>query len=49
MDTLGYLGIGYGLAWLAFAGYLLSIARRQKSLERRVQQLQGRREEQPRG
>lgn len=34
-----YLGLGYAAVWVAVAGYLLSINRRQKRLEERMEKL----------
>jgi CcmD family protein len=42
MDNLGFLGIAYAFVWLALGAYLLSIMRRQKSLERRIEDLKKR-------
>jgi CcmD family protein len=39
VDNLGFLGIAYGLVWLAIAAYLFSIVRRQRALERRMESL----------
>ena len=36
---LAYLGIGFALAFLGIFGYAISIARRQKSLETRMEDL----------
>lgn len=36
---LGYLGIGYAIVWIVLFGYVLSIQRRQKELERRIEEL----------
>jgi len=36
---LAYLGIGFGLAFLGIFGYVISIARRQKSLDTRMEAL----------
>lgn len=37
-----FLAIGYALLFLAFLGYLASISARQRRLEDRLEQLQGR-------
>lgn len=36
---LAYLGVGYGLAFLALAGYLTHLARRQRALTKKVDDL----------
>lgn len=36
---LAYLGIGYALAFLGVLAYLISIARRQRALEKRIEGL----------
>jgi len=36
---LAYLGIGFALAFLGILGYVISIARRQKSLDTRMEAL----------
>ncbi|MBW3587807.1 MAG: CcmD family protein [Actinobacteria bacterium] len=36
---LAYLGIGFALAFLGIFGYVISIARRQKSLDTRMEAL----------
>lgn len=38
MSELGYLAAAYLLTGAAFGAYLLSLARRQRSLERRLRQ-----------
>ncbi|MGH2767820.1 MAG: CcmD family protein [Actinomycetota bacterium] len=45
MSRLGYLGVAYALAWLAIVGYLVSLARRQASLERRIEHMRSQQEE----
>lgn len=40
MSALGYLGVGYALVWLVLAAYLFSIARRQKALQARIDDLE---------
>lgn len=42
-----YLAVGYALVWLAIAAYLASIARRQRALERRLEQLELQARERP--
>jgi CcmD family protein len=42
MDNLGFLGIAYAIVWIALAAYLFSIVRRQRSLEKRMDELQRR-------
>lgn len=39
MKNLGVLALAYALVWLAIAGYLYSIVRRQRALERRLEEL----------
>ena len=39
MDNLGFLGIAYGIVWIAIAAYLFWILRRQRALERRMDAL----------
>lgn len=39
MSRLAFLGIAYALVWIAIAGYLLILARRQRALEMRIEQL----------
>lgn len=39
MDDLGFLGVAYALAWIVIAAYLLSLVRRQRSIERKIEQL----------
>ena len=36
---LAYLGVGFALAFLGMLGYLFSISRRQRSLEKRISEL----------
>ncbi len=36
---LAYLGVGYALAFLGILAYLFSISRRQRSLEKRIEEL----------
>jgi CcmD family protein len=36
---LAYLGVGYALAFLGILAYLFSISRRQRSLEKRIKEL----------
>jgi CcmD family protein len=36
---LAYLGVGYALAFLGVIAYVLSISRRQRALEKRVEEL----------
>lgn len=38
MDSLGFLGLAYGIAWVIIAAYLLRLARRQKAIERRLEE-----------
>ena len=39
MDNLGYLFAGYAVVWILLFGYMMSIARRQKQLEREIELL----------
>lgn len=39
MDGLGFLGLAYGLVWLGIALFLFSVSRRQRSLEKRIDEL----------
>ena len=39
---LAYLGIAYIVIWAGIAGYLLYLSRRQRAVERRLNELQGR-------
>lgn len=38
-SKLLFLGIGFSLVWIAIAGYLFSLSRRQKALEKRLESL----------
>ena len=40
MSGLGYLFAAYMTIWLLLFGYMFSIARRQKALEKEIKQLQ---------
>ena len=39
MDDLGYLGVAYVLVWIGIVVFLFSVTRRQKALEKRVEEL----------
>jgi CcmD family protein len=39
---LAYLGVAYTAIWAGIAGYLLHLGRRQRAVERRLNELQGR-------
>lgn len=39
MEGLGFLGLAYGLVWLGIALFLFSVSRRQRDLEKRVEEL----------
>ena len=39
MENLGYLFAGYAVVWLLLFGYMFSIAKRQKQLEREIELL----------
>lgn len=41
MSKLAYLGMAYAVVWIAIAGYLVSIARRQRALEKKMEELKG--------
>jgi CcmD family protein len=38
---LAYLGVAYLVIWAGIAGYLLYLGRRQRAVERRLNELQG--------
>jgi CcmD family protein len=38
---LAYLGVAYTAIWAGIAGYLLCLGRRQRAIERRLDELQG--------
>ncbi len=38
MSGLAYLGIAYLITWVVIAAYLFSIMKRQKTLERRLEE-----------
>jgi CcmD family protein len=42
MDGLGFLGIAFLALWLVIAAYLLRVTRKQRALERRLEELQNR-------
>ncbi|MDQ7054713.1 MAG: CcmD family protein [candidate division KSB1 bacterium] len=39
MENLGYLFAGYAVVWLLLFGYMFSIAKRQKQLEKEIELL----------
>jgi CcmD family protein len=39
MTHLNYLGIAYAVVWIGISAYLLSLARRQRALEKRLKDL----------
>ncbi len=39
MDGLGFLGVAYVLVWLGIVAYLFAVTRRQKALEKRMEEL----------
>ncbi len=39
MENLSYLFAGYAVVWLLLFGYLFSITRRQKQIEKEIQML----------
>jgi CcmD family protein len=40
VDDLGFLGVAYLLVWSGIVVFLFSVTRRQKALEKRVEELQ---------
>ena len=38
---LAYLGVAYTAVWVGIAGYLVYLGRRQRAVERRLDELQG--------
>lgn len=44
MSNLAFLGIAYVIVWAAIVAYLVLLARRQRALERRIEQLRAERE-----
>jgi CcmD family protein len=38
---LAYLGVAYTVIWAGIAGYLVRLSRRQRAVERRLDELQG--------
>jgi CcmD family protein len=38
---LAYLGVAYLVIWAGIAGYLVHLARRQRAVERRLNELEG--------
>lgn len=39
MDGLIYLGLAYIVLWVGVCGFLFSVARRQRALEQRIEEL----------
>ena len=39
---LAYLGVAYTAVWAGIAGYLVHLGRRQRAVERRLSELEGR-------
>lgn len=39
MSDLGFLGVAYVLVWLGIVVFLFSVTKRQKALEKRVEEL----------
>jgi CcmD family protein len=39
MSDVAWLAVAFGAVWIAIGGYLLTIQRRQRDLERRIEQL----------
>ncbi len=39
MDGLGYLGLAFVLVWVGIALFLFSVSRRQRALEKRIEEL----------
>lgn len=44
MSNLAFLGIAYAIVWIAIAAYLASLTRRQRAIEKRMEELARRRE-----
>ncbi|HEX2259554.1 MAG TPA: CcmD family protein [Actinomycetota bacterium] len=42
MDNLGFLGLAFVVVWLGIAIYLLTVTRRQRALEERLEELEKR-------
>ena len=38
---LAYLGVAYAAVWAGIAGYLVHLGRRQRAIERRLNELEG--------
>lgn len=49
MDNLGFLGVAYAFAWIAISVYLISLFRRQRSIEKRLEELTQKRQTEDRG
>ncbi|MGH2704173.1 MAG: CcmD family protein [Actinomycetota bacterium] len=45
MRSLVFLGVAYAMVWAGIVAYLVSLARRQRVLERRIEQLRTERAE----
>jgi len=43
--SLPYLGAGFGIAWVALAVYFVRLARAQRNIDRRLDHLRGKDEE----
>ncbi|HEX2180514.1 MAG TPA: CcmD family protein [Actinomycetota bacterium] len=39
MDGLGYLGLAFVLVWVGITLFLFSVSRRQRALEKRIEEL----------
>ncbi len=42
MDNLGYLVAAYTILWIAISGYIFSLSRRQRQLQREIDSLKER-------
>jgi CcmD family protein len=42
LDNLGFLGLAFLLVWVGIVAYLLTVTRRQRALERRLEELEKR-------
>ena len=47
MSGLAYLGVAYLAVWAGIAGYLVRLGRRQRAVEQRLRDLQGKGERRP--
>ena len=49
MDNLGFLFAAYAVVWLALFAFLVTLSRRNRALEREIEELRELLERQPRG